>query len=87
MSDYTFATIAIAADNKPAAQKQYPYYFNTGASATGDFPVTHYVTSGPFGSNEIAEMVKSTACGIVFDSDVDVGLSQLGLVLIHPSGE
>ena len=82
--NYTFATVAILAADQAAAQAQYPAYFNTGASETGEAPATHYVTSGPFDNAELAAIQASTAFTAhgVLGEDVAAGLAQLGLVLV-----
>ena len=82
--DYTFATVAVAAANQAAAKAQYPAYFNTGASETGEAPATHYVTSGPFDNVELAAIMNSTDWPkrVSFGADAQAGLAQLGLVLV-----
>ena len=82
--NYTFATIAIAAADQAAAQEQYPDYFNTGASETGEAPATHYVTSGPFDNVELAAIMNSNDWPkrVAFGADAQAGVAQLGLVLI-----
>ena len=82
--NYTFATVAIAAADQSAAQAQYPDYFNTGASETGEAPATHYVTSGPFDNVELAAIMNSTDWPkrVSFGADAQAGVAQLGLVLI-----
>ena len=84
MSDYTFATLAIAAADQAAAQAQYPGYFNAGASETGELPVTHYVTSGPFDNVELSAILNSSDWPkqVSFGADAQAGLAQLGLVLV-----
>ena len=49
----TNLTIIIAAADQAAAQKDFPDYFNTGASATGEAPATHYFTQGFFSNQEV----------------------------------
>ena len=82
--NYTFATIAIAAADQAAAQEQYPDYFNTGASETGDLPITHYVTSGPFDNVELADIMNSNAWPkrVAFGPSAAEGFAALGLQLI-----
>lgn len=82
--NYTFATVAIAAADQAAAQANYPEYFNTGASETGEAPATHYVTSGPFDNVELSNMLNYEAFrkGVAFGADAQAGLAQLGLVLV-----
>ena len=84
MTSWTFATVAIAAADQAAAQAQYPAYFTTGASETGDLPVTHYVTAGPFDNDELAGMMNSTDWPkrVAFGQDSFAGMQQLGLVLV-----
>ena len=84
MTDYTFATVAIAAADQAAAQASYPDYFNTGASETGELPITHYVTSGPFDNVELAAIMNSQDWlkQVAFGADAAQGLAQLGLVLV-----
>lgn len=84
MSNFTFATVAIAAADQAAAQEQYPDYFNTGASETGELPITHYVTSGPWDNQELASLLNSSDWPkqVAFGADAQAGLAQLGLVLV-----
>ena len=84
MSNYTFATVAIAAADQAAAQEQYQAYFNTGASETGEAPATHYVTSGPFDNVELAAIMNSQDWPkrVAFGNDAQQGLAQLNLILI-----
>lgn len=54
MSDYTYATLIVAAEQQVAAQELLsPDYFNLGLSADGSAPATHYVTAGPFSNDEL----------------------------------
>ena len=82
--NFTFATVAIAAADQAAAQAQYPAYFSAGASETGDQPITHYVTSGPFENTELADIMNSTDWPkrVAFGNDAQAGLTELGLVLV-----
>ena len=82
--NYTFATVAVAAADQQAAQAQYPAYFDTGASETGELPVTHYVTSGPFDNVELAAIMNSQDWPkrVAFGADAQAGLAQLKLVLV-----
>jgi hypothetical protein len=84
MSNYTFATVAVAASDQAAAQASYPEYFHTGASETGEAPATHYVTSGPFDNVELAAILNSQDWPkrVAFGQDAQAGLAQLGLVLV-----
>ena len=53
-TNYTYATIIIAAEHQQAAQAlTTDQYFNAGASETGETPVSHYFHSGPFDNAEI----------------------------------
>jgi len=49
----TNLTILINAADQAAAQKDFPDYFNTGASADGQEPATHYFTQGFFSNQEV----------------------------------
>ncbi len=49
----TNLTIIIAAADQAAAQKDFPDYFNTGASADGQEPATRYFTQGFFSNQEV----------------------------------
>ena len=49
----TDLTIIIAAADQAAAQADFPDYFNTGASATGEAPASHYFTQGFFSNLEV----------------------------------
>ena len=84
MTSWTFATVAISAADQAAAQAQYPDYFTTGASETGDLPITHYVTAGPFDNNELAAIMNSTDWPkrVAFGQDAQAGMAQLGLILV-----
>ena len=49
----TDLTIIIAAADQAAAQADFPDYFNTGASADGHAPASHFFTSGFFSNQEV----------------------------------
>ena len=89
MTDYTFATVAIAAADQAAAQASYPDYFNTGASETGELPITHYVTSGPFDDLELASIINNQDWSkrVSFGQDALAGIQQLGLFLVQNKQE
>lgn len=89
MSDYTFATLAILAADQAAAQAQYPAYFNAGASETGELPITHYVTSGPFENSELSTILNSNDWpkSVAFGNDAQQGIAALNLQLVTPPTE
>jgi len=49
----TNLTILIAAADQAAAQADFPDYFNTGASATGEAPAEFFFTQGFFSNQEV----------------------------------
>ncbi len=61
MTDYTYATVIIAAADQAAAQAEYPDYFNAGfyEDIEGADPTvaTNYCTSGPFSNTELADII------------------------------
>tara|TARA_R110000868_G_scaffold132888_8_gene344181 strand:- start:205 stop:474 length:270 start_codon:yes stop_codon:yes gene_type:complete len=62
MSDFTQATVIIAAANQAAAQADMgDTVFIVGASPTGLAPATNYVTSGPWSNAEMDQMANDVA--------------------------
>lgn len=54
MSDYTYATLIVSAEQQELAKELLSQeYFNLGLSADGTAPATHFVTSGPFSNEEL----------------------------------
>lgn len=82
---YTFATVLINAADQAAAQKDFPEYFNTGASADGNAPATAFFTSGAFSNEEmdrLADLV--TWKKKIRTADWQAALSGEGLQMIVP---
>ena len=84
MADYTYATVFIAAADQAAAQTDFPNYFNTACSPTGEPPATNYVTSGPFSNEELDFMMNEAAWPkkIYFGMDFQSALTKAGLQLV-----
>jgi len=60
MSDFTQATVIIAAADQAAAQADMgDTVFITGASADGLDPATNYFTSGPWSNDEMDKMANN----------------------------
>lgn len=87
----TNITILINAADQVAAQKDFPDYFNTGASATGEAPATHFFTQGYFSNTEVDKISGNkdpiTGARISWDSmircpDWQVALAGEGLQMI-----
>lgn len=53
---WTQATVIVAAADQAAAQKDFPEYFQTGASADGNAPAVSFFTSGPFSNDEMDKL-------------------------------
>lgn len=53
---WTQATVIVSAADQAAAQKDFPEYFNTGASADGNAPASAYFTSGSFSNDEMDKL-------------------------------
>ena len=84
MTNYTYATVIIAAADQAAAQAQYPDYFSAGyyeATEGADPAVaTNYVTSGPFSNTELADIINNvTWPRKVYFGDVQSVLDLLNL--------
>lgn len=80
MADYTYATVV--ASNQTLAQRYYPGYFSFGLSASGQAPATHWLTSGPFGNDELDTLANGAGwvSGIAFGNDPWPVISRLQLV-------
>lgn len=58
--DYTFATVIISAIDQGKAKSDLgDGFFNTPLSPTGEEPPTHYMSSGPFGNEELNKIVNA----------------------------
>jgi len=58
--NYTYATVIITADARPAAQTDLGEgFFNTALSADGNEPATHFMSSGPFNNDELQLVVNA----------------------------
>lgn len=84
MTDYTYATVVIAAADQAAAQAEYPNYFTAGYydDVEGADPAvaTNYVTSGPFGNEELASIINNvTWHRKVYFGEVQAVLASLNL--------
>lgn len=79
----TDLTIIIAAADQSAAQADFPDYFNTGASADGQEPATHYFTQGFFSNLEVdAINNEATWDSTIRCPDWQVALAGEGLKMI-----
>ena len=78
---YTYATVIIAAADQAAAQTDLPECFTCGLSADGSAPATHYITSGPWGNDELEHIVNGVTWGkrVAFGSDAQAVLAELNL--------
>jgi hypothetical protein len=80
----TLATVVVVAADQEVAQAAFPEYFTAPASATGELPVTHYLTNGYFDDTEL-----DTICNDVnwprkvYFGSLDVGLQKAGLMLVQ----
>ena len=84
MTDYTYATVIIAAADQAVAQAEYPDYFTAGyyeATEGADPSVaTNYVTSGPFSNQELTDIINNvTWPRKVYFGDTQSVLSLLNL--------
>lgn len=85
MADYTYATIIVPAADAPAARQDYPNYFAAPLSPTGQAPVTHYASSGPFSNDELNEIVNEAtwAKTVTFGHDTQAALTKAGLLPVQ----
>lgn len=86
MSDYTFATIIIAAQDQAAAQADLgDGFFNTALSPTGDAPATDFMSSGPFANSEMDIIVNTVTWSkvIYFGQDWQAALDAQGLKMVQ----
>ena len=84
MTDYTYATVIIAAADQVAAQAEYPDYFAAGyyeATEGADPAVaTNYATSGPFSNQELTDIINNvTWQRKVYFGDTQTILASLNL--------
>jgi hypothetical protein len=92
MSNYTFATVIIAAEDQSAAQADLGEgFFNTPLSTTGEPPATHYMSTGPFDNTEL-DMICNTVSWpktIYFGQDWQAAIDaeNLKVVVEPPVGE
>lgn len=89
MSDFTFATIIIAAKDQASAQTELGFgFFTVPLSIDGELPATNYMSSGPFQTeefNKINEEVTWTS-KVYLGQDWQAALDSERLVLIsNPS--
>lgn len=91
MSDFTYATVCISAAAQQAAQADLSDgFFNTGLSADGTEPATHYMTSGPWDSAELSRVCNPAPDGfaweyrIAFGQDWQSFIDSLGLKMVVP---
>lgn len=88
MSNFTFATVIIAAQDQAAAQADMGQgFFTTGLSATGEAPATNFMSSGPFDNSELDAIVNTYTWPkkMYFGQDWQAALDAegLGLVMIE----
>lgn len=84
MTNYTYATVVIAAADQAASQAEYPDYFAAGyyeATEGADPTVaTNYATSGPFSNQELTDIINNVSWPRkVYFGDVGATLSALNL--------
>lgn len=90
MTDYTYATVVIAAADQASAQAEYPDYFTAGyyEAAEGADPAvaTNYATSGPFSNTELADIINNvTWPRKVYFGDTQFILASLNLKQVLPT--
>ena len=85
MAGYTFASICLADADKAAAQAEFPAYFQVGASASGQAPATHWVSSGAFENDELDTIVNDANWHkrVKFGNDLQGALAAWGLQLVQ----
>lgn len=87
MSDFTFATVIIAAQDQAAAQADLSEgFFNTALSPTGEAPATNFMSSGPFNNSEMDTIVNTSTWPkvIYFGQDWQAALDAQGLKMVQP---
>ena len=85
MSDFTQATVIIAAADQSAAQADMgDTVFITGASEDGLAPATNYFTSGPWSNEEMDKMANNVAWAkkMYFGTDWQAALNANNLQMI-----
>ena len=90
MTDYTFATIIVAAQDQAAAQADLgDGFFNTALSPTGEAPATNFMSSGPFDNSEMYTVVNTATWPktIYFGQDWQAALDAQGLKMVQPAPE
>lgn len=84
--DYTFATVTIAAADQAQAQADMgPGFFVTALSATGEAPVTHFMSSGAFNNDELDTVVNAAAWArkVYFGQDWQAAIEKENLQLVQ----
>lgn len=87
MTTYTFAIVIVAAADRTAAQDDLgEAFFNTGLSADGDVPATHWVSSGAFDNAELNAIVNAAAWPrtVYFGQDWRAAVETEGLQPVAP---
>ena len=84
--DYTYATVIINAQDQQQAKDDVDQgLFNTPLSSTGEEPPTHYMSSGPFGNEELNKIVNTTTWSkkIYFGQDWQMAIQteQLNIIV------
>ena len=89
--NYTFASVVIADADRQAAQADLGEgFFNTGLSATGAEPASHWMSSGPWDNSELNAICNQSPDGFAWPYQINFGqdwqafVAGLGLVMVQP---
>ena len=86
MSNFTFATVLIAAADQAQAQADLgDGFFTTPLSATGEAPATNFMSSGPFDNSEMDKICNEVAWPkkVYFGQDWQAAVAAEGLQIIQ----
>lgn len=87
--NYTFASVVIADADRQAAQADLGEgFFNTGLSADGTEPATHWMSSGPWLNDELDKVCNQSPDGFEWPYQINFGtewqtyIDSLGLKMV-----
>ena len=87
MADYTYASVVILDADKVNAQADLGEgFFNTGLSAVGTEPATHWMSSGPWLNEELDKVCNQSAWPyqINFGTEWQTYIDSLNLKMVQP---
>lgn len=81
MADYTYASVVILDADKANAQADLgDGFFNTGLSADGTEPATHWISSGPWSNEELDKVCNQSPDGFEWPYQISFGQDWQGFI-------